>query len=157
MLFSSIPDTVIPVLVNRPGDGRDRENDRWRKKLSLRAQSKGSISMTSEGEGEYGVRVVAEFQSGIANQVINHSGCKGPSKNRLMRSRVNQVQARLPAVSVFRWTAKYSKTGSAIVPLHQRPLIAVTRCALVLEHINDRSKGDRIYSWPPINTTEIIV
>jgi len=58
--------------------------------------------MTSEGEGEYGVRVVAEFQSGVANQVINHSGGKGPSKNRLMRSRVNQVQARLPAVSVFR-------------------------------------------------------
>jgi len=58
--------------------------------------------MTSEGEGEYGVRVVAEFQSGVANQVINHSGGKGPSKNRLMRSCVNQVQARLPAVSVFR-------------------------------------------------------
>lgn len=49
--------------------------------------------MTSEGGGGHGVRVVAEFQSGAANQVINHSGGKGPSKNRLMRSRVNQVQA----------------------------------------------------------------
>lgn len=58
------------------------------------------------------MRVVAEFQSGTANQVINHSRGKRPSKNRLMRSRVNQVQSTV--VSVFHRTMKQSKTGSAI-------------------------------------------
>lgn len=60
------------------------------------ARSSSSISMTS-GRAWHRARVVAEFQSGAANQVINHSGGKGPSKNRLMRSRVNQVQASLPS------------------------------------------------------------
>jgi len=75
------------------------------KKKKIISPSRESISMTSKMRGEgggddkggHGARGVAEFQSGAANQVINHSEGKGPSKNRLIRSHVNQVQARLPA------------------------------------------------------------
>lgn len=94
--------------------------------------------MTSVGGDGHGVRVVAEFQSGTANQVINHSEGKGPSKNRLMWSRVNQVQARLPAVSMFRWTAKYSKTGSATASRAINCGHAVHACPWIRGDINNR-------------------
>lgn len=76
-------------------------------------------------------RVVAEFQSGAANQVINHSERKGPSKNRLMRSRVNQVQPRLctspPCVSP---NSEILQGPGGVGPSpHRGPLIAVERGA----------------------------
>lgn len=88
-----------------------------------------------EKEGEHEARVVAEFQSGAANQVINHSEGKGPSKNRLMRSHVNQVQtgataAGLPSPcfvvqrNTLRPGREYHRRAA-----HPRPLIAVALCA----------------------------
>lgn len=66
-------------------EGRAMAPSKKGKNCHSRALSSGSISMTSGWEKRVaGTRVVAEFQSGAANQVINHSGGKGPSKNRLM-------------------------------------------------------------------------
>lgn len=96
ILHSTVDDTVIPVLVNCV-HGRMEEMKREegvqgyemasnggkkkKRKSSRRARSSGShfrdVGVERDG---HGARIVAEFQSGPANQVINHSGSKGPSK-----------------------------------------------------------------------------